>query len=113
MEAQQRRFESEQAEQAIAALKTQLQPTCSNALDSAALQSLQAEVAAQTNLEALQTQLLAALTEQQQLRQALQAEQTSHAKTRHSLTDALGDAIDVFSRRRKRQPNGPTKNPLL
>jgi hypothetical protein len=107
MEAQQRRFESEQAEQAIAALKPQLQPTGSDALDPAALESLRTEVAAQTDLAALQTQLLAALTEQQQLRQAFQAEQTSHAKTRHSLTDALGDAIDVYSRRRKRQPKPP------
>ncbi len=114
MEAQQRRTESEQAEQAIAALKSQLQPPppSSGRLDPAALQALKTEVAAQTDLEALQTKLLVALTEQQQLRQALQAEQASHAKTRHSLTNALGDAIDVFSRRRKHQPNAPTKNPL-
>jgi chromosome segregation ATPase len=105
MEAQQRRAESAHAEQAIATLKAQLHSPATGAdtLDPTILESLQTKVAAETDTAALQALLLAALTEQQQLRQALQAEQASHAKTRHSLTNALGDAIDVFSRRRKRQ----------
>jgi F0F1-type ATP synthase membrane subunit b/b' len=103
MEAQQRRSESEQAEQAIANLKTQLQPLATATLDPTVLASLQTQVAAETDSIALQALLLTALTEQERLRQGLQAEQASHAKTRHSLTNALGDAIDVFSRRRKRQ----------
>lgn len=111
-EAQQRRDQSVKAEQEIAALQTQLE-RLQSPLDPATihpelLQSLQTEVVAHTDIQDLRSRLLAALVDRQQLLQALTAEQKDHAKTRHSLTNALGDAIEALSRYRQQghpQPN--------
>jgi isocitrate dehydrogenase kinase/phosphatase len=111
-EAQQRRDEAVKAQQAISALRTELEspplPLDAAMIDPEFLQTLQAEILAQTDVEALQSQLIATQVERQQLLQALKMEQADHAQTRHSLTNALGDAIEALSRYRQQgSPPGP------
>jgi uncharacterized coiled-coil DUF342 family protein len=52
------------------------------------------------SIEQLQTQLIAALKQCEQLKGQLKAEQEAHAQTRENLTAALGDAVDLLAKER-------------
>lgn len=52
------------------------------------------------SVEQLQNQLVAAKRQGEQLKQRLEEEQIEHAKTRESLTAALGDAVDLLAKER-------------
>ena len=53
----------------------------------------------------LQTQLVAAKKQSEQLKILLTEEQKEHAKTRESLTAALGDAVDLLAKERNDTSN--------
>ena len=63
------------------------------------------------SVEQLQTQLVAAKQQCEQLKALLEEEQTAHAKTRESLTAALGDAVDLLAKERGEQPFGSVEQP--
>ncbi|BAC09387.1 hypothetical protein [Thermosynechococcus vestitus] len=67
---------------------------------------IEARVRRETSVPELQAQLIAALLENEQLRQALEEERQNHARTREGLITALGDALDTLKRRR-RSPKPP------
>ena len=106
-EAQQRRTEAKLTQQAIAALKAEIQQLRGmpqvpvNDTDSVAVQQ---EVEQLQTVAELREKLFATITERDQLVQALKTEQANHIQTRKSLTTALGDAIDRLTRERTTQP---------
>lgn len=111
IEAQQRRQEAELSRQAFLSSKPAahlLSISESEPLDPAIAEAtateIQAQVQAETDVARLQTQLIQALLENQQLSQSLAAERANHAKTRQSLTTALGDTIDTLQQRRRLRP---------
>ncbi len=103
-EAQQRRTEAKLTQQAIAALKAEIQQLRS--MPQVPVNDPDSTVAVQQEVEQLQTvaelreRLFATLTERDQLGKALKTEQANHVQTRKSLTTALGDAIDRLTRER-------------
>lgn len=101
MEAEQRRRDALLAQQTIAQLEAKLaqgQTTTElESLDQDTLAAIQQQVDAIADVEALRTQLQAALVEGEQLRRSLRLEQANHARTRQSLTTALGEAIDTLT----------------
>ena len=106
-EAQQRRTEAKLTQQAIAALKAEVQqlrdmPQVS--VDDTASVAVQQEVEQLQTVAELREKLFSTLTERDQLVQALKTEQVNHVQTRKSLTTALGDAIDRLTRERTTQP---------
>ncbi len=102
-EAQQRRTETNQANQAIAALRQEIQQLKGTLpLDSGTTtepMALRTEVEKLQTVAVLQEKLIEVLADRDCLMQALNAEQTSHAQTRKGLTTALGDAIDMLSKK--------------
>ncbi|MEP0819914.1 MULTISPECIES: hypothetical protein [Trichocoleus] len=110
-EAQQRRMETNLAQQAIADLQTEIQQLRGGIIfgdnDShSAAEMTQALDQLQTPAE-LREKLGQILQEQSRLQgeverliQALQLEQANHAQTRKSLTTALGDTIDLLTKER-------------
>ncbi len=103
-EAQQRRIDARLAEEALQALRDQLQQaettTTPNWQGDAVPIALKVEVERLQTVTDLQTRLLQVLVERDRLSQDLKSEQTEHAQTRKSLTMALGDAIDTLARER-------------
>lgn len=65
---------------------------------------IRAEVMQITEVGELQEQLLMARLEMLRLTQALTEEQMSHARTRQSLTTALGDAVESMGRLKNQLP---------
>ncbi len=63
------------------------------------------------SVEQLQTQLVAAKQQCEQLKVLLEEEQIAHAKTRESLTAALGDAVDLLAKERGEKPFGSAEQP--
>lgn len=110
-EAQQRRTETNLAQQAIADLQTEIQQLRGGIIfgdnaSSSATEMTQALDQLQTPAE-LREKLGQILQEQSRLQgeverlvQALQLEQANHAQTRKSLTTALGDTIDLLTKER-------------
>jgi chromosome segregation ATPase len=104
-EAQQRRTEASLAQQTIESLKAEIQRLESELArtkedDAGSLSVISQEVdrlgasELKAKLAKLLTSRLEALQEVERLTEALKAEQAAHAKTRHSLTTALGDTMD-------------------
>ncbi len=109
MEAHQRRVESAQAKQTIAALQQEIDhlkgqrlpvaaPSEQAAVGVGESAQIQAMVNAIPTEAAVRSQLIQALAECDRLQRALETEQTNHAQTRKSLTTALGDAIDAIAK---------------
>jgi chromosome segregation ATPase len=113
-EAEQRRTDTQLAQQAIASLKAEIQNLQGidgvNLPDATAVTAIQEEINKLNSLEELKTQLLTVTKERDRLLQALKTEQDNHAQTRRSLTTALGDAIDTWTR--ERDSAGDTENNL-
>ena len=114
-EAQQRRTEANLAQQAIADLQTEIQELRGgmifgdNATHSAseiaqALEQIQSPAELREKLAQLLQEQSRLQSEVEQLMQALQLEQASHAQTRKSLTTALGDTIDLLTKERALKP---------
>ncbi len=59
-----------------------------------------ASIQSNRSVEQLQAQLVAATKQTEQLKTLLTEEQIEHAKTRESLTTALGDAVDLLAKER-------------
>ena len=112
-EAEQRRRDALLAQQTIAQLEAKLaqgQTTTElESLDQDTLAAIQQQVDAISDVEALRTQLQAALVEGEQLRRSLRTEQANHARTRQSLTTALGEAIDTLTQ--AQPPSGYRRPP--
>ncbi len=101
-EAQQRRIDARLAEEALQALRQQMQspePTPDLSGDVVPI-TLKVEVERLQTVPELQSRLLQTLMERDRLSQDLKTEQAEHAQTRKSLTMALGDAIDTLARER-------------
>ena len=105
-EAEQRRNDQQQSRQAIAQLNQQLEDFQSSrqSHQSVKADTIRQEIASIDDLAILKTKLSEALqecdrlaSEVQVLTEKLQQEQLNHENTRHSLTMALGDAIDLLS----------------
>jgi hypothetical protein len=64
---------------------------------------LQRELAGLKTPEQLRQKLVGLVMERDRLASALEAEQVSHAHTRHSLTTALGDTVDLLTQERASQ----------
>ncbi|MBD2096211.1 hypothetical protein H6F90_13795 [Trichocoleus sp. FACHB-591] len=110
-EAQQRRTETNLAQQAIADLQTEIQQLRGgiifgdNASHSAAdmtqaLDQLQTPAELREKLGQILQEQSRLQGEVERLVQALQLEQANHAQTRKSLTTALGDTIDLLTKER-------------
>jgi DNA-binding helix-hairpin-helix protein with protein kinase domain len=103
-EAEQRRTDAQLAQQAIASLKLEIQNLQGidgvTLADATAATAIQEEVVQINSLEELKTKLITVTKERDRLLQALKTEQDHHAQTRKSLTTALGDAIDSWTRER-------------
>ncbi|MEA5462666.1 hypothetical protein [Leptothoe sp. PORK10 BA2] len=100
-ESEQRRNDSERSQTRIRALANQLtmfQQAPVNGEASADLAQVLADVNQVESVDALRSQLTDALTLCDQLSNALKAEQAAHEETRHSLTTALGDTIDLLAK---------------
>jgi chromosome segregation ATPase len=104
-EAQQRRVESQAAQQEIAALREQLNQRQDPVYSGQNIQgvAIRAEVASLKSVETLQLKLSAALEELDSLKAALKLEQENHAQTRRSLTAVIGDTVDQLARERRQQ----------
>jgi uncharacterized protein with von Willebrand factor type A (vWA) domain len=72
-------------------------------LNSSGMSSIQSSIYNNRSVEQLQTQLIAAKQQCEQLQAMLTAEQADHAKTRENLTAALGDAVDLLAKERPGQ----------
>lgn len=103
-EAEQRRTDIQLSQQAIASLKAEIQKLQGfeeGILAETTLQtSIEQEIAQLESFEELKTKLITVIKERDRLLQSLKIEQDNHAQTRHSLTTALGDAIDSLTRER-------------
>lgn len=103
-EAEQRRTDTQMAQQAVASLKAQIQQLKgieeARLDDPTATTAIQQQVEQIKSVEELKTKLIAVMKESERLQQALKTEQDNHAQTRKSLTTALGDAIDRLTRER-------------
>lgn len=102
-EARQRRTDTTLSQQAIDALKTEIQqmrelPLAGEEADT--LVFIRQEVNQMQGDEALKPALVRALIECDRLSHALNAEQTSHTQTRKALTTALGDTVDLLAKER-------------
>lgn len=113
-EAQQRRTEANLAQEAIAALQTEIQQLRGgiifgdNSTHSAteiaqAIEQIQSPTELRDKLAQLLQEQGRLQSEVEQLAQALRLEQANHAQTRKSLTTALGDTIDLLTRERAKQ----------
>lgn len=107
-EAQQRRTEAQLHQQAIDALKAEvekLQNFLPNLPTEAEVAAYQQEVEQLQTVDTLKAKLMDAFVERDRCReevhhltQALKEEQARHAETRKSLTTALGDAVDLLAK---------------
>jgi len=105
-EAVQRQRDTAAAQQKIEQLQHRLAEFQSS--DSQEGGKLSAEIASiegNRSVEQLQAQLVAAKRQSEQLKTRLQEEQAEHAKTRESLTAALGDAVDLLAKERSHAPD--------
>jgi hypothetical protein len=104
IEAEQRRTESQSAQQMIATVQAKLHQMQGRDvgvdIEVTSVASIQAEISQITTLEELHFKLITLTQERDHLLQALKIEQESHAQTRKSLTTALGDAIDSLAKAR-------------
>ncbi len=100
IEAQQRRVEVQQAQQALDAHQQEIQRLQGNVDLTAADQAdaLQHQLDPAISPEELRRRLVAVLMKRDRLTAALAKEQEAHEETRHNLTTALGDAIALLSK---------------
>ncbi len=99
-EAEQRRADAKMHQEAILAVKAEFQKFSgiNSEADADNTIAIQQQIAQFSSIEELQNQLLQVIQERDCLLQALKLEQENHARTRKSLTTALGDAIDSLAR---------------
>ena len=99
-EAEQRRADAKMHQEAILAVKAEFQKFSGINSEAGADNTIaiQQQIAQFSSIEELQNQLLQVVQERDCLLQALKLEQENHARTRKSLTTALGDAIDSLAR---------------
>ncbi|MDX2241296.1 MAG: hypothetical protein NW224_11480 [Leptolyngbyaceae cyanobacterium bins.302] len=101
-EAQQRRVDTNQANQTIAALRQENQQLKGTGFaepePETNLEKIQAVVEGLSTEVELRSYLIQALVECDRLQRALETEQATHTQTRKSLTTALGDAIDALAK---------------
>ena len=96
-EARQRREETTQLYAQIQGLQAQLQQVSeAQASGQVVRQEILHDLEAADSLNSLQSQLNALVNRCQELTEQLQADQQAHARTRQSLTAALGDAFDTL-----------------
>lgn len=113
-EAKQRRTEANLSRQAIEALTAELEDLRNlsqlEAETPEKRREIQTEIARLHNVKEIQQRLVEALLECERLKAALRAEQTAHTQTRHSLTAALGDTVDMLTK--ERGVRSQTEDPL-
>ncbi len=104
IEAEQRRTDSQLAQQAISLLKAQIQELQGIEdgvlSDGAVTKAIQKQIEQLNTVDELKAKLVAVIKERERLQQALKIEQENHTLTRKSLTTALGDAIDSLTKQR-------------
>jgi hypothetical protein len=104
IEAEQRRTDSQLAQQAISLLKAQIQELQGIEdgvlSDGIVTKAIQKQIEQLNTVDELKAKLVAVIKERERLQQALKIEQENHALTRKSLTTALGDAIDSLTKER-------------
>lgn len=104
-EAEQRRAETKTSQQTIDALKREIEHLKANLLEKpdegVDLSAISSAVKQINTVEELQEKLIEALLDRDRLVEAFKAEQISHARTRQSLTTALGDTIDLLTKHRE------------
>lgn len=115
-EAQQRRTEARLAQQQIEMLKAELQrlqqlpqPIASDGLTHSEIQ----EQLEQLQPTEIKETLVRALMECDRLTQSLKAEQADHAQTRHSLTTALGDTVNLLAKERATRDQTKSGTPII
>jgi hypothetical protein len=115
-EAEQRRLETERYQQTIAQLQTRVRllehPSYSEILSSEEMIALEQQLNRLGSVEEIRFRLAEVLLEREKLCKALQTERAEHQQTRHSLTTALGDAIDTLGLYRKALPQSADKPAL-
>ena len=100
-EAVQRQRDAAAAQQKIENLQHRLaELQSSDGKESEKLSAETASIQGNCSIEQLQAQLVTAKRQSEQLKTRLQEEQAEHAKTRESLTAALGDAVDLLAKER-------------
>lgn len=99
-EAEQRRADAKMHQEAILVVKAEFQKFSgiNSEADADNTIAIWQQIAQFSSIEELQNQLLQVIQERDCLLQALKLEQENHARTRKSLTTALGDAIDSLAR---------------
>ena len=104
-EAQQRRMESNLAQQTIQELKAEIRQLKTGkgfkADSPEAIAAIEEEVAELTSFKELRARLAAAIQERDGLTEALKQEKEEHEKTRKSLTAVIGDTIDQLAKHKK------------
>lgn len=95
IEAEQRRTEVLKLQQTIAQLQTELDRLKNPPLASET--EVISAIAEMQTVPELQAKLLEVVCDRNQLAQDFKAEQLSHSETRKSLTNALGDAVEMLS----------------
>lgn len=95
IEAEQRRTEVQTLQQTIAQLQAELDRVKNP--PSASETEVEAAIAEFQSVPELQAKLIETVCERNQLAEDLKAEQLSHSETRKSLTNALGDAVEMLS----------------
>jgi len=105
IEAEQRRTDSQLAQQAIYLLKAQIQELQGIEdgiiTDGTLTKAIQKQIEQLNTVDELKAKLVVVIKERDRLQQALKTEQENHALTRNSLTTALGDAIDSLTKERE------------
>lgn len=100
-EAQQRRDDAKLAQQAMDALKAEierLRESLAGKPDGETdVATISTDVEQLQTVEELKAKLIEILIDRDRLARALKAEQDAHAETREKLTTALGDAVDVLA----------------
>ncbi len=104
-EAEQRRTETKASQRTIESLKREIDHLKANLLENpdeaVDLSTISTKVKQINTVEELQQKLIEALSDRDRLVEAFKAEQMSHARTRQSLTTALGDTIDLLTKHRE------------
>ncbi|MEM6251727.1 MAG: hypothetical protein AAF821_02285 [Cyanobacteria bacterium P01_D01_bin.156] len=103
-EAEQRRNDSDKSQLRIRALANELEllkqsPSIGKGNTPQNLQDVLAQVSQVDSLEELRSQLSESLIQCDQLASALKVEQAAHEETRQNLTTALGDTIDLITKK--------------
>lgn len=105
-EATQRQRDTASAQRKVGMLEKALAELRSPQSEAGQLGAEIARIKSNQSVEQLQAQLVAEKKQCEQLKSLLEEEQVEHAKTRESLTAALGDAVDLLAKERVERPAG-------